>query len=162
MIFIRLGFKRDKNCEWYSLRIPPPPIHLKVKRQCHSKVKNVHNRLSHGDTPICQNLVCLCKRAKTSCQTQTHGENIILILKSNRVKVIQSSRMYATYQSMVIHSLAKQRMTVNDWLYSMVAYFCHHLSDNYVDLSDLYIDLSVIYVDLSDHYVDLSKNYQHN
>ena len=33
---------------------------------------------------------------------------------------------------------------------TMVAYFCHHLSDNYVDLSD-------IYVDLSDHYVDLSE-----
>ena len=39
----------------------------------------------------------------------------------------------------------------------MVAYFCHHLSDNYVDFSDLYVDLSVIYVDLSDHYVDLSE-----
>ena len=24
----------------------------------------------------------------------------------------------------------------------MVAYFCHHLSYNYVDLSDLYVDLS--------------------
>ena len=29
---------------------------------------------------------------------------------------------------------------------SMVAYFCHHFSDNYVDLSDLYADLSIIYV----------------
>ena len=38
----------------------------------------------------------------------------------------------------------------------MVAYFCHHLSDNYVDLSDIYVDLSDIYVDLSDLYVDLS------
>ena len=28
----------------------------------------------------------------------------------------------------------------------MVAYFCHQLSDNYVDLADLYVDLSVIYV----------------
>ena len=28
--------------------------------------------LSHGDTPICQNLECLCQRAKTSCQTQIH------------------------------------------------------------------------------------------
>ena len=39
-----------------------------------------------------------------------------------------------------------------NWIFkfhSMVAYFCHHLSDNYVDLSDLYVDLSVIYVDLS-------------
>ena len=39
----------------------------------------------------------------------------------------------------------------------MVAYFCHPMSDNYVDLSDLYVDLSVIYVDLSDHYVELSE-----
>ena len=38
----------------------------------------------------------------------------------------------------------------------MVAYFCHHLSDNYVDLSDLYVDLSDLIVDLSDLYVDLS------
>ena len=28
----------------------------------------------------------------------------------------------------------------------MVAYFCHHLSDNYVDLSDLYVDFSDIIV----------------
>ena len=32
--------------------------------------------LSHGDTPICQNLVCLCQRTKTSCETQNYGENI--------------------------------------------------------------------------------------
>ena len=38
----------------------------------------------------------------------------------------------------------------------MVAYFCHHLSDNYVDLSDLYFVLSDLYVDLSDPYSDLS------
>ena len=44
----------------------------------------------------------------------------------------------------------------------MVAYFCHQLSDNYVDLSDIYVDLSVIDVDLSDHYVDLSEKYHHN
>ena len=31
----------------------------------------------------------------------------------------------------------------------MVAYSCHHLSNNYVDLSDLYIVLSNLYVDLS-------------
>ena len=29
---------------------------------------------------------------------------------------------------------------------TMMAYFCHHLLDNYVDMSDLYDDLSVIYV----------------
>ena len=34
-------------------------------------------------------------------------------------------------------------------LLHMVAYFCHHLSDSYVDLSDLYVDLSDLYVDLS-------------
>ena len=38
---------------------------------------------------------------------------------------------------------------------AMVAYFCHHLSDNYVDLSDLCVVLSDLYVDLSDLYVDL-------
>ena len=44
----------------------------------------------------------------------------------------------------------------------MGAYFCHHLSDNDVDLSDLYVDLSAIYDDLSDHNVDLSEKYHHN
>ena len=43
-----------------------------------------------------------------------------------------------------------------------VAYFCLHLSDNYVDLLDNHIDLSDLYVDLSDHYFDLSENYHHN
>jgi hypothetical protein len=38
----------------------------------------------------------------------------------------------------------------------MVAYFCPHLSGNYVDLSDNYADLSDDYVDLSDLFVDLS------
>ena len=40
----------------------------------------------------------------------------------------------------------------------MVVYFCHHLSDNYVDMLDLYVDLSVMFVDLSDHDVNLSEN----
>ena len=35
----------------------------------------------------------------------------------------------------------------------MVAYFCHHLSDNYVDLSDLYVDFFRYNVDLSDNFV---------
>ena len=34
--------------------------------------------LFHGDTRKCQNLVCLCQRLKTFCQTQIHGENIIM------------------------------------------------------------------------------------
>ena len=33
---------------------------------------------------------------------------------------------------------------------TMGAYFCNHLSENYVDLSDIYVDLSDHYVDLSD------------
>ena len=44
-------------------------------------------------------------------------------------------------------------------LNSMVAYFCHHLSDNNFDLSDLYVVLSDLYVDLSELYVDLSDLY---
>ena len=68
--------------------------------------------LSHGDTPECQNLVCPSRRAKTSCQTQIHGENIILILRS-KVKVIQSSGMYTTHCTIVIHSRAKQSMTMS-------------------------------------------------
>ena len=47
------------------------------------------------------------------------------------------------------------------YLFFMVAYICHHLSDNYDDLSDIYVDMSVIEVDLSDHYVDLSEKYHH-
>ena len=39
----------------------------------------------------------------------------------------------------------------------MVAYFCNHLSGNFIDWSYLYGDLSVIYVYMSDHYVDLSE-----
>ena len=37
----------------------------------------------------------------------------------------------------------------------MVAYFCHHMSDNYVALSGLYVVLSDLYVVFSDLYVDL-------
>ena len=48
---------------------------MQVKGQGHNKVKNIHNMLSDGDTTICKNLVCPCQRAKTSCQTQIHGEN---------------------------------------------------------------------------------------
>lgn len=37
----------------------------------------------------------------------------------------------------------------------MVAYFCHHLTDDYVILLDLDVDLSDSCADLSDLYVDL-------
>ena len=49
--------RKSKYCELYSLWIPPPPTYR-------SKVKNVQNILSHGDTPIGQNLVCLYQKAK--------------------------------------------------------------------------------------------------
>ena len=45
---------------------------------------------------------------------------------------------------------------------NMVAYFCHHLSDNYVDLSDLYVVRNMVAYfchHLSDNYVDLSDLY---
>ena len=42
-------------------------------------------------------------------------------------------------------------------VFPMVAYFCHHLSDNYVDLSELKLVFfrSDLYFDLSDLYYDL-------
>ena len=46
-----------------------------------------------------------------------------------------------------------------NYRFSMVAYFSHHLSENYVDLSDLFVVLSVNYVDLSDLFVVLSVIY---
>ena len=63
--------------------------------------------MSHGDTCICQNLVCLCQ-----CQTQIHGESIILILRW-KVMVIKSSWMYTTHRTIVRHSRAKQNMTMS-------------------------------------------------
>ena len=48
------------------------------------------------------------------------------------------------------------QLSVTQNLIHMVAYFCHHQSDNYVDLSDLYFVLTDLNVDLSDLYVDLS------
>ena len=34
------------------------------------------------------------------------------------------------------------------YVFCMVTYFCHHLSDKYVDLSDLYAVLSDLYIDV--------------
>ena len=39
---------------------------------------------------------------------------------------------------------------------TMVAYICHHLSDNYNDLSNFYVVLTDHHDELSDLYVDLS------
>jgi hypothetical protein len=49
-------------------------------------------------------------------------------------------------------------MAVRD-LEHMVAYFCPHLSDNYVNLSDNNVDLPDNYVDFLDLFVDLSLIY---
>ena len=43
------------------------------------------------------------KEERRSCQTQTHVENIIFMMRS-KVKVIQMSWMYLTHCTMVIHS----------------------------------------------------------
>ena len=52
--------------------------------------------------------------------------------------------------------MQNKKIEVFMWPLYMVTYFCHHLSDNYVDLSDLYVVLSDLYVYLLDLYVDLS------
>ena len=45
----------------------------------------------------------------------------------------------------------EQQLCGGDWISNvMVAYFCHKLSDDYVDLSDLYVVLSNLYIDMSD------------
>ena len=56
------------------------------------------------------------------------------------------------YQIKKVHFQVKRLSDRKD----MEAYFCHHLSNNYVDLSDLYVVLSDLYVDLSEFYFDLS------
>ena len=49
---------------------------------------NVHNMLSHGNTPKCQIWYAFAKSKDDLAQTQIHGENIIFILRQ-KVKVIQ-------------------------------------------------------------------------
>ena len=44
------------------------------------------------DTPLKQNVVCLCQRAKIFCQTQIHGENNILIFRSRSYRVHECAR----------------------------------------------------------------------
>ena len=54
------------------------------------------------------------KEQLRSYKTRIHGENIILILRL-KVKVIQTSWMYATHRTMVIHvhSRVKHSMTIS-------------------------------------------------
>ena len=49
-----------------------PTTHKKAKGQDHTKVENVHNMLSHGDTPIGQSWYAYVKEQRGSCQTQIH------------------------------------------------------------------------------------------
>ena len=62
--------KQDKN--WVKLTKDSPATHIQVKGQVDTKVKNVHNMLFHGDTPIGQNFVCLCQRAKTDSNSRSY------------------------------------------------------------------------------------------
>ena len=72
-------------------------------------------------------------------------------------------QIFQCHQCINFHYLAWFGLNCTDEFLKVVrvAYFCHHLSENYVDLSYFNLDLSVIYeyVDLSDHYVDLSENH---
>ena len=65
VLLIRFTMSSKNNANKIKTVSYPRHPHL-VKGQGHTKVKNVHNMLSHGDTRICQHFVCLCQRAKTS------------------------------------------------------------------------------------------------
>ena len=84
------------------------------------------------------------------------NKNIIPLLYSHNYFCTSSSRVafYFIIYILIIQDIDYLQLASN--LFIMVAYFCHHLSDNYVDLSDLYVVLSDLYVDFSDLYVDLS------
>ena len=58
-----------------------------------------------------------------------------------------NERSFSQYE-LIERILLRQTMILK--IYSMVAYFCHQLSDNYVDLLDLYVVLSYLYVVFSD------------
>ena len=135
-----------------NLDLDIPVTHILVKGQGHTKLKNVQNMLSHGHTPIWQNFACLYQREKTFSQTQIHVENIILILRS-KTKVIQSSWMYATHRTMVIHSCAKQSTMSKDqkseaWTQSSVIHPLTLWSKiNVVSKSRIYLTHSLMVID---------------
>ena len=72
---------------------------------------NVHNMLSHGDTPLCQIWYAYVQEQDNLRHNKIHGVNIILILRP-KIKVIQRSQMYVTHHPMVKHSCARYGMTV--------------------------------------------------
>ena len=66
--------------------------------------------------------------------------------------VIWSNKKLATINKLLVTIFIWSNIelaTCSNLLVSMVAYFCHYFSDNYVDLSDIFVDLSDLYVDLS-------------
>ena len=58
-----INVNKIKTVNKTHLEYPHTPTY-RSKFKAHTKVKNVHNMLSLGYTNICQNLVCLCQRAK--------------------------------------------------------------------------------------------------
>ena len=69
------------------------------------------------------------------------GFEIQLIIHEYAKRVVWKSPNFESVEQRLVTKLNKH----------MVVYFCHHLSDNNVDLSDIYVDFSVIYVDFTDH-----------
>ena len=58
--------------------------------------------------------------------------------------------IFDTEKQIMLAKLSNSNKCIsNQHLIDMVAYFCHHLSGNYVDLSYLYVHLSDLYIDLS-------------
>ena len=72
---------------------------------------NVHNMLSHGDTPMFQIWHAFVK-SKMILPIQKFMVKIILISRP-KIKVIQRSEMYETHYPMVIHSCARYGMTMS-------------------------------------------------
>ena len=96
------------------------------------------------------NIVVLYQRA---CQLY---RNRVIIVCRSPLQYIHIQNLYSCISeenSFVSYQRYNMRGTGPS---SYGAYFCHHSSDNYVDLSDLYVVLSDLYIEWSDLYVDLS------
>ena len=116
--------------------------------------------------PLVASFIAMCAILTTSILTSkllVTVETTVLILEFGLsfscISIVSSS---SGNDPAEVHQFMTIIIIINLTLYGMVAYFCHHSSDNYVDLSYLYADLSDIYVKLSDHNVDLSEKYHHN
>ena len=76
---------------------------------------NVHNMLSYCDLPVCQNLLCMCQRAKSkdNLARLKFMVNIKIFILRSIVKVLHRSWIYATHRTIVVHSSAKHRMNMS-------------------------------------------------